>query len=86
MARYRIEIKKSAVKEIKSLPPKDSSRLLKSIHALSENPRPQGCKKLTHREEYRIRVGQYRIIYTIEDDVLVVMVVKVGHRKDVYLR
>ncbi len=85
MAKYKVEIKRSAVKEIKSLPAQEVKRLLKAIYALADNPRPQGCKKLTHREEYRIRVGQYRIIYIIEDALLVVTVVKAAHRKDVYL-
>ena len=84
MAKYRVEIKKSALKEIERLPQKEIKVVLEKISALSENPRPHDCKKLSGEEKYRIRVGYYRILYLIEDDVLIVYVVKVGHRKDVY--
>jgi mRNA interferase RelE/StbE len=84
MARYRVEIKKSAVKEIERLPRRDMKMVLEKIEALSENPRPPDCKKLSAQEKYRVRCGNYRILYSIEDDVLIVFVVKVGHRKDVY--
>lgn len=55
-----------------------------AISALAVNPRPRGCRKLSSSEQYRIRVGDYRVLYEIEDDVLRVLVVKVGHRRDVY--
>ncbi len=84
MERYKVEIKKSAVKEIERLPKKDIKPVLEKIGALSENPRPHDCKKLSAQEKYRIRCGSYRILYSIEDDILIVYVVKVGHRKDVY--
>jgi len=84
MAKYRIEIKKSAVKEIKQLPAPDLKRVLIRIEELAEQPRPNDCQKLSHQEKYRVRVGDYRILYTIEDGVLLVLVVKIGHRKDVY--
>ena len=84
MGKYRIEIRKSAEKEIERLPRRDSKAVLDKIHALSENPRPHGCKKLSGQEKYRLRSGHYRILYSIEDDVLIVYVVSVGHRKDVY--
>ena len=84
MGRYRVEIKKSAVKEIEHLPRKDMKAVLDKIEALSENPRPHDCKKLSSQDKYRIRCGNYRILYSIEDDILIVFVVKVGHRKDVY--
>ena len=84
MGKYRVEIKKSAVKEIEHLPRKDMKVVLYKIEALSENPRPCDCKKLSSQEKYRIRCGNYRILYSIEDDILTVFVVKVGHRKDVY--
>jgi len=84
MAKYKIEIKKSAVKEIEHLPRKEIKAILVTIASLSENPRPHGCKKLSGQEKYRIRCGDYRVLYSIEDKVLIVFVVKVGHRKDVY--
>ncbi len=84
MAKYRIKIKKSALKEIKSLPVKALKAVLKRIDSLINNPRPLDCKKLCAQEKYRIRVGDYRILYSIENDVLTVYIVKVGHRKNVY--
>ena len=84
MGRYRLEIKKSAVKEIERLPRKDMKAVLERIETLSDNPRPHDCKKLSAQEKYRVRCGNYRILYSIEDDILIVFVVKVGHRKDVY--
>ncbi len=84
MGRYRVEIKKSAAKEIEHLPHKDIKVVLERIESLSENPRPHDCKKLSAQEKYRVRCGNYRILYSIKDDILIVFVVKVGHRKDVY--
>ncbi len=84
MEKYKIEIKKSAVKEIENLARKDIRAVLDKIAAFANNPRPAGVKKLSGQEKYRIRCGDYRILYSIEDDVLIVYVVKVGHRKDVY--
>lgn len=84
MGKYRVEIKKSAVKEIKKLPSPDLKKILAVLASLSENPRPPGSIKLSGEEKYRVRCGDYRILYTIEDDVLVVYVVKVGHRREIY--
>ena len=84
MANYEIEIKKSAVKEINKLPKNNLVRIVEKIKELSTNPRPQGSKKLSGDEKYRIRVGTYRILYSIEDEKLIIFVVKVGHRKDIY--
>jgi len=84
MENYKIEIKKSATKEIERLPRSILKRVLEKIQSLSEAPRPSGCKKLTADEKYRLRVGDYRILYSIEDDILVIYVVKVAHRKKVY--
>lgn len=84
MAKYRLEIKRSAVKEIEKLPKQDLKHILKRIHDLAENPRPKDSKKLSGEEKYRIRFGDYRILYLIEDAVLIVYVVKVAHRRDVY--
>ena len=81
---YRIEIKRSAAKEIRAIVrKKDRQRVVERIASLAEDPRPPGCTKLSGRESYRVRQGDYRIVYTVEDDVLVVEVVKVGHRRDV---
>ena len=66
------------------LPKKDVSRILKCFDALAEDPRGQGCERLTGQDRYRVRQGVYRIIYEIQDDTLVVVVVKVGRRRDVY--
>jgi len=84
MARYRLLFKKSVAKDLRAIPKKDISRILKSIEALAEEPRPDGSEKLTDQNRYRIRQGQYRIIYEIQDDALVIVVVKVGHREGVY--
>lgn len=84
MARYRIEIKKSAIKELESILTRDLGRIMERIESLADDPRPEGSKKLSGEEKYRIRQGSYRILYAIEDDLLVVYVVKVAHRKDVY--
>ena len=85
MERYRLQIKPSAVKEIEGIPfKKDRQRIVERIKKLGENPRPPGCEKLSGQNKYRIRQGRYRILYAIEDQDLVVNVVKVGHRKDVY--
>jgi mRNA interferase RelE/StbE len=85
VARYRINIKPSAVREIETIPQKKiRQRVVKRIEALAGNPRPPGCEKLTGHDRYRVRQGSYRIVYSVEDDALVVFVVKVGHRSDVY--
>lgn len=83
-ADYKIEIKKSAVKEIKSLPDKYLKKVLDKISSLSKTPRPKDCKKLTGKSDYRVRVGVYRIIYKIEDERWIILVIKVAHRKNVY--
>ena len=85
MARFEILIKRSAVKEIESISRKrDRQRVVRRIRELAEDPRPPGCRKLSGRDRYRIRQGSYRIVYAIEDKRLVVYVVKVGQRRDVY--
>ena len=85
MARYRISIKPSAVREIKAIPQKKRrQRVVKRIEALADDPRPPGCEKLTGQDRYRVRQDPYRIVYSVEDDILVVYVVKVGHRSNVY--
>ena len=84
MASYKLYIKPSAVKEIESLPKKDRARVVQKIQGLTTDPRPPGCEKLTGDDKYRVRQGRYRIVYSIKDDELIVIVVKVGHRKDIY--
>lgn len=84
MASYSIRIKRSAAKEIESLPARDRARVVDRIAGLAENPRPRGCEKLSGEEKYRLRQGDYRILYQILDRELVVTVVRVGHRRDVY--
>lgn len=86
MEGYSVRIKKSAAKELDAVPgKKDRQRLVRKIRALADEPRPPGAEKLSGiRDRYRIRQGNYRVLYEIEDDVLVVYVVKIGDRKDVY--
>jgi mRNA interferase RelE/StbE len=84
MGKYRVEFKKSAVKELYSMPKKDLKKIITKIEKLSENPRPDGSIKLTTREQYRIRHGNYRLLYSIEDDRLVIYIIKIAHRRDVY--
>jgi mRNA interferase RelE/StbE len=84
MAKYRIEITASAAKELSRLPRKDLQRIAARVRALADDPRPPGSRKLCAQEKYRIRQGNYRVLYQIEEDVLVVYVVKIAHRRDVY--
>tara|TARA_B100000745_G_C20081763_1_gene369547 strand:- start:161 stop:424 length:264 start_codon:yes stop_codon:yes gene_type:complete len=84
MAKYKITFKKSVTKDLRNLPNKDVKKILNKIDELAENPRGEGCIKLSGDDKYRVRQGLYRIIYAIRDDVLVVNVVKVGHRSSVY--
>jgi mRNA interferase RelE/StbE len=85
VARYNVLIKPSALKEIESLPLKrNRQRILGRIERLSEDPRPPGSRKLSGQEAYRLRQGRYRVLYTIADRELIVEVVRVGDRKDVY--
>lgn len=85
MASYKILIKPSAAKEIESAPIKDRLRIIKRIQDLSSDPRPPGCEKLSgHDDKYRVRQGTYRIVYAISDVKIIVCVVKVDHRKEVY--
>ena len=84
MARYSIVVRKSVSKDLNRIPQRDAQRIIKAIGALSEEPRPPQSKKLSGDEKYRLRCGVYRILYEIQDDQLIVCVVKVRHRKDVY--
>ena len=84
MASYSIIVRKSVYKDIKGIPKDDVRRILACIAALADDPRPPGSKKLSGQERYRLRQGDYRILYEIEDDKLIICVVKVRHRRDVY--
>ena len=85
MAGYNLRIKTSAIREIEAIPLKKvRQRIVQRIRSLADDPRPAGCEKLSGKERYRVRQGQYRIVYSIEDRELVIYVVKVGHRSSVY--
>ena len=84
MAKYRIEIKKSANKELQKIPPKVLRKIIKKIKLLEENPRPKGCEKLTDKEKYRIRHGNYRIVFEISDKEDLAVIYKIGDRKEIY--
>jgi mRNA interferase RelE/StbE len=85
VARFKLRIKKSAAKELEAISRKsDRQRIVSRIQELADNPRPDGCRKLSGSERYRLRQGPYRVIYSIEDDQLVVYVIKIGDRKNVY--
>lgn len=84
MGKYKIYIKPTAVKELERIPKRDRSQIILKIQSLSADPGPTGCEILATDEKYRIRQGRYRIIYSIEDDKLVILVVKIGHRKNIY--
>ena len=84
MAEYKIYFRESVEKDFRAIPKKDVSKILCRIKSLTIEPRPSGCEKLTDQERYRIRQGQYRIVYSVQDKEFTVRIVKVGHRKDVY--
>jgi mRNA interferase RelE/StbE len=84
MEKYKITFKKSVAKDLRSIPSPEVKRILKKIDLLAENPRGEGCIKLSAQECYRVRQGLYRIIYEIRDKELVVHVVKVSHRSSAY--
>lgn len=85
-APYRIEFDSRVKKDLKSVSSQDIKRIKSAISERSNNPRPTGCTKLkgNNRDYFRIRVGNYRIVYSIEDDLLLILVVRVGHRKEIY--
>ena len=84
MGKYSILFRQSVLKDLAVLPKKEVQRIMEAIRALAVDPRPPQSQKLSGREQYRLRQGTYRILYVIEDDVLIVTVVKVGHRREVY--
>ena len=84
MEKYRILIKFSASKELDSIPKTDLKRIIKRIQNLSEIPEPSGCENLSGEDRYRVRQGPYRIVYSVDDKNHEVVIVKVGHRREVY--
>ena len=83
---YTINLKQSAEKELDSIPAKDRARIITALREFKDNPRPLGCEKLTARMDYRVRRGNYRILYVIDERRKAVEVISVGNRKDVYKR
>ena len=84
MAKYKISFKRSVAKDLCKIEKGDVKGILARIDELADNPRGSGCTKLSAQERYRARIGLYRIIYEIQDAHLIVLVVKVGHRSNVY--
>lgn len=86
MSEYRIELRPAAVRALRKLDPPIGRRVQGAIALLAQDPRPPAARALKGRPGLRVRVGDYRIIYTVHDDVLLVIVVMLGHRPDVYDR
>lgn len=86
MGRYSLAILPSAQRGIDKLPAKEQEKIIAAIGNLADDPRPHGCKKLKVFGNYRIRVGDYRVIYDIHDKTVTVEVLKVGHRSNIYTR
>lgn len=84
MASYELVFKRSVAKDLRRLSNNDVAKLVERMHALAADPRPPGCEKLSGMERYRVRQGDYRIVYEIQQSRLIVLVVKVAHRKHVY--
>ena len=85
MASYRIEVSATAERQIRKLPRADQLRVVRAVQALSTDPRPPGCRKLSGYEDvFRVRIGRYRVLYSIEGRRLVIIILKVGDRKDIY--
>jgi mRNA interferase RelE/StbE len=81
---YQIQLRPQAVRAIRALEHQDAARIRGAIALLATDPRPPGSRRLSVRPGFRVRVGNYRIVYTIDDGILLVVVVTLGHRKDVY--
>ena len=84
MEKYRVEIQNTAQREIERLPKKDIQSIVRAIRTLSENPRGQNSIKLSGEEKYRLRVGRYRVLYEIHDDILRIIMVKEARRREAY--
>ena len=86
MGSYKLLIRASAADELGGVARKDLRRIIERIQGLSEEPRPRGREKLSAQERYRVRQGDYRVVYAIDDDNRTVEIVKIGHRSEVYRR
>ena len=84
MANYDLRIKPSAAKELEALQTKDRRRIVSKIQNFADEPRPQGCEKLTGQDRFRLRQGKLRILFEVDDGQQIVTVVKIAHRRDVY--
>ena len=84
MASYKVLVKPSAIKELEAVPAKDRRKLAAKIQALAEDARPHGSEKLSGQERYRVRQGDYRVVYAIDDAEQTVLIVKIGNRRDIY--
>ena len=84
MGRYSLFLKESAAAELERIPKKDLQRIIRRVEALGDGPRPRDCEKLSSRELYRVRQGDYRIVYSIDDGGRTVEIFKIGHRNEVY--
>lgn len=85
MASYQIDWRSSARRELRRLPVGVIARIIESVTALGDNPRPEGCRKLTGSERtFRIRIGKYRVVYEVQDDGLLVLIIRVRHRREAY--
>ncbi len=84
MARYELRVRPSVAKDLRGIPKADVRRILGRIEALRDDPRPPGCEKLGGAELYRVRQGVYRVVYEVHDRIVVVEVIRVGHRGEVY--
>jgi mRNA interferase RelE/StbE len=85
MASYRIEVSATAEKQLRRLGRDDRIRVLRAVQALADEPRPPGCRKLQGYDDvYRIRIGTFRVLYSIDGRRIIITVLKVGHRRDVY--
>ncbi|MEO6471218.1 MAG: type II toxin-antitoxin system RelE/ParE family toxin [Aeromicrobium sp.] len=84
MSPYRVEFRPAAARALRKLDPQTAQRVRGAVALLSQNPRPPGMRPLKGRPGFRVRLGDYRIIYSIEDEVLLIVVVTIGHRREVY--
>ncbi len=84
MAKYKITVKKSAAKELEEIPGKELRKIVRRIQSLVQNSRPHGSQKLSRQEQYRVRQGDYRIVYSIDDKDSIIDIVKIGHRREIY--
>lgn len=86
MESYKVLIRRSAADELAQIPKKDMRRIVERIRSLGSDPRPTGCEKLSAQERYRVRQGDYRIVYSIDDEGKMIEIVKIGHRSEIYRR